>query len=109
MYENGKLSYTYTERIGQATSNIAEWHGAIKALGLALISTDQDVELRMDSRLVVQQLLGAWRVKNEGLKPLAAEGKRLRDALLKRGVRLKIKWVPREKNECADTAAGACR
>lgn len=111
VYEDGAQTPTRTvrTRIGHATNNIAEWRAAIKALEIALepqFIRHGNVELRMDSRMVVEQLNGRWRVKDAKLKPLAAESLPLLNQLRQR-VKLTIKWVPREQNECADIAAGS--
>lgn len=92
--------------IESATNNIAEWRGALAALNYAIGYTIaypmEEIELRMDSQLVVHQLNGRWRVKNEGLKPLAAEGQRLLTALREQGVRPIVRWIPRAQNTEAD-------
>lgn len=91
-----------SERIGHATNNIAEWRGAIAALQYAIDTRAMAVELRMDSRLVVEQVNGRWKVENAGLKPLAEQGKALLAELRRRGVAVNVKWVPREQNTEAD-------
>jgi len=105
---DGHVVCRISKGIGYATNNIAEWRGALAALGFALSHADEDqrVELRMDSRLVVEQLRGRWRVKHPGLKPLASEGARLLGLLSRRGVKLSIQWVPRAENAEADALAG---
>ena len=56
--------------IGRATNNVAEYHGAIAAVEAALERGATEVELRLDSELIVRQLEGRYRVKNQQLKPL---------------------------------------
>ena len=56
--------------IGRATNNVAEYHGAIAAVEAALERGATEVELRLDSELIVRQLEGRYRVKNKQLKPL---------------------------------------
>lgn len=91
------------KRIGPATCNIAEWRGALAALDYALAAAGREtIELRMDSQLVVHQLNGRWGVKNEGLKPLVAEGHRRLSRLRDGGRDVRIRWVPREQNTEAD-------
>ena len=56
--------------IGRATNNVAEYHGAIAAVEAALNRGATDLELRLDSELIVRQLQGRYRVKHKLLKPL---------------------------------------
>lgn len=103
---NDETLATISERIGHATNNIAEWRGAIAALQYALDTRAMNVELCMDSKLVVEQVNGRWKVKNAGLKPLAAQGKGLLSDLRQRGVVINVRWVPREQNTEADELTG---
>ena len=57
-------------QIGPATNNVAEYHGAIPAVEAALERGATDLELRLDSELIVRQLEGRYRVKNQQLRPL---------------------------------------
>lgn len=112
LYEDGVITRRHGVTIGPATNNIAEWKAAILALTMALESqfdAHVDVELRMDSRMVVMQLNGQWRVKDAKLKPLAREAFALQDQLWKRGKRLTVTWVPREQNDIADSTAAMVR
>ena len=56
--------------IGRATNNVAEYHGAIAAVEAALERGATALELRLDSELIVRQLEGRYRVRNQSLKPL---------------------------------------
>ena len=56
--------------IGRATNNVAEYHGAIAAVEAALERGATELELRLDSELIVRQLEGRYRVKNQQLRPL---------------------------------------
>ena len=58
------------EAIGRATNNVAEYRGAIAAAQAALRSGADELELRLDSQLVVRQVEGRYRVRNAALKPL---------------------------------------
>jgi ribonuclease HI len=90
-----------SEGIGWATSNVAEYQGVIAALRHAHELGARRVVVRADSLLVVNQQLGLWKVRNEGLLPLAAETRRLA-----RGFE-RVSWqhVPRERNRRADALA----
>ncbi|MET0997318.1 MAG: bifunctional RNase H/acid phosphatase [Marmoricola sp.] len=88
------------EAIGIATNNVAEYRGLIAGLELAAEHTPgADVEVRMDSKLVVEQMRGAWKVKHPSMKPLAAEAQRLAP------VGTTFTWVPRAENAAADLLA----
>ena len=88
------------EYIGVATNNVAEYSGLIAGLRLARErAPDAAVEARMDSRLVVEQMSGNWKIKHPDMVPLAAEAKRLAPA------GTTYTWVPRERNKHADRLA----
>lgn len=90
----------------EVTCNIAEWRGALAALDY-LLSQQQcaEMELRMDSTLVVNQLDGKWKVRNRKLQPLASKGRAMLQKLRARGATVKVRWVPREQNAEADAYA----
>ena len=86
--------------IGVATNNVAEYSGLIAGLKLAEeFAPDADIEVRMDSKLVVEQMSGRWKIKHPDMKPLAAEASRLAPA------GTTYTWVPRERNAHADRLA----
>lgn len=104
---DGRTIQRISQRIGYATNNVAEYRGALAALQYALDHATEytDVDLRLDSKLVVHQLNRRWRVKSEDLRPLAEIGW-LRLAELKtRGLAVTVRWIPREENTIADEAA----
>ena len=86
--------------IGVATNNVAEYSGLIAGLRLAEeFAPEAKVEARMDSKLVVEQMAGRWKIKHPGLRPLAMEAKRLAPS------GTTYTWVPREQNAHADRLA----
>lgn len=87
--------------IGRATNNVAEYRGAIAAVETALELGAEELELRLDSELIVRQLQGRYRVKNAQLKPLYEQ---LQD-LIGRLDRFRAVHVPRERNRRADALA----
>ncbi len=91
------------EAIGRATNNVAEYRGAIAALEAALRHQASDVELRLDSELIVRQIQGRYKVKNAALKPLHAELKTLSERI----PAFSIRHVPRAQNAEADALANA--
>lgn len=84
--------------LGVATNNVAEWTGLVTGLEAALDLGVDDLSVRLDSELVVKQINGAYRVKNEGLIPLHAKAK----ALLRKFAHVDVKHVPRKQNAVAD-------
>jgi ribonuclease HI len=83
--------------IGRATNNVAEYRGLIAGLEMAReIDPTASLEVRMDSRLVIEQMAGRWKVRHADLKPLALQAARLRPASVT------WTWVPRELNQAAD-------
>ena len=84
--------------IGRATNNVAEYRGLIAGLEMAReLDPAAAVEVRMDSKLVIEQMAGRWRVKHPDMKPLALQAARLRPT------QVIWTWVPRELNKAADT------
>ncbi len=86
--------------IGVATNNVAEYSGLIAGLRLAEeFAPDATVEVRMDSKLVVEQMAGRWKIKHPAMRPLAAEATRLAPP------GTTYTWVPRDRNGHADRLA----
>lgn len=99
----GEVLAERAESIGVATNNVAEYRGLIAGLEAAAEVGATHVELRMDSKLVVEQMSGRWQIKNAALRPLAAHA-----AALVRGFEsVRFGWVPRERNRHADALANA--
>ena len=82
------------------TNNWAEYEAVVIALGRAieLGYLGRDVELRLDSQLVVEQLKGNWKIKEPTLKPQVARARRLLGSF---GT-VKFTYIPREENKDAD-------
>jgi ribonuclease HI len=87
--------------LGTTTNNIAEYTAAIIGLERALAAGARKVNLFADSELLVKQLNGQYKVKNEGLKPLHAKAK----DLIARIGSVAVQYIPREKNKEADALA----
>jgi probable phosphoglycerate mutase len=86
--------------IGRATNNVAEYSGLIAGLEMAReIDAGAAVEVRMDSKLVIEQMAGRWKIKHIDMKPLAMRANQLRPAVVV------WTWVPREQNKRADALA----
>lgn len=99
--ETGQEVHTVSRRIGRATNNEAEYQAAIAGLEAALALGAKDVELRMDSELVVRQLEFRYRVRNARLRPFF---ERIID-LRKRFQTFRVLAVPRDQNRRADQLA----
>ena len=97
----GEIVAEIAKYFGEATNNQAEYAALLEALKKAVELKCSDVELRLDSELVVNQLKGIYKVKHEGLKPLFEEAK----GLLRKFGTCNIKHVVREKNKEADKLA----
>lgn len=86
--------------IGTATNNVAEYSGLVAGLELVAEHTPgAEVEVRLDSQLVVEQMSGRWKIKHPDLRPLAEAARRLapQDTA--------YTWVPRAENSHADRLA----
>jgi ribonuclease HI len=87
-----------SEYLGVQTNNVAEYTAVVRALALAHELGAGEVEMLLDSKLIVEQLHGRWRVKDAKLIPLHAEAK----AHLARFSRWSATHVPRAQNKQAD-------
>lgn len=87
--------------LGRTTNNIAEYSAAIIGLEYALAHGASRVNLLADSELMVKQLNGVYKVKNEGLKPLFLKAK----DLIARIGDVEVKYIPRGMNKEADALA----
>lgn len=74
--DSGRVLAEVGEKIGEATNNVAEYKALLRGIELAAEHGGTELELIGDSKLVVQQVQGAYKVKNAGIKPLHAEVKR---------------------------------
>jgi ribonuclease HI len=93
VYPDGSKSHSEIKDLGQGTNNIAEWSGFIHALQLCHELSITDADIIGDSKLVVMQANGLWRVKDPTLQILHAEAKEMRQ-----GLTLKINHVLRAYN-----------
>jgi ribonuclease H / adenosylcobalamin/alpha-ribazole phosphatase len=99
---SGEVLAEAAESLGVTTNNVAEYRGLIAALTKAAeLAPDADVEARMDSKLVVEQMSGRWRIKHPDMKPLAMEARKLASGFSS----VRFTWIPRERNKHADRLA----
>lgn len=99
--EQGRRIAELTLALGHATNNVAEYRALILGLEEALRRGIDEIEVRMDSLLVVRQMQGRWKIKHPRLRPLALQA----GALLAAFPRRSIDHVPREENVEADRLA----
>jgi probable phosphoglycerate mutase len=99
----GDLVEEFSEAIGTATNNVAEYRGLLAALLWAIAHHASALHVRSDSLLLVQQMLGNYKVKNAGLQPLHAEARRL----LRQIESVTFEHVGRALNAHADRLANA--
>lgn len=98
---DGALIEEFSEAIGTATNNVAEYRGLLAALEWAKAHGYREVHVRSDSLLLVQQMLGHYRVKNAGLLPLHAKARLLVNEI----GRVTFEHVGRAHNAHADRLA----
>jgi ribonuclease HI len=100
-FDSGEVLVEVGVFVGVATNNVAEYRGMIAGLQVAFeISTEAHVHVRMDSKLVVEQMSGNWKIKHPDMAVLASEAR----ALI--GPRpVTFEWIPRAENARADAVA----
>ena len=99
----GAVLLERAEPLGLASNNVAEYAGLLAGLEGALrLDPAPDVEVRMDSKLVVEQMSGRWKIKHEDMKRLAGECQSVVRRILAGGGRVRYTWIPREQNKAAD-------
>jgi probable phosphoglycerate mutase len=98
---SGHVAAEVSEALGIQTNNVAEYRGLIAGLEKALELGAREVEVRMDSELLVNQATGRYRVKHPGLIPLAQRAAELRRSF----DNVTFKHVRRQFNKHADALA----
>lgn len=100
-FDSGSVLAEIALFIGVATNNVAEYRAVLAAIELANeIAPDAKLLVRMDSKLVVEQMSGRWKIKNEGMQDLSTL---MTKAIGSRDVT--FEWIPREQNSKADSLA----
>jgi probable phosphoglycerate mutase len=98
--ETGQVIAQAGVTIGVATNNVAEYSGLIAGLELAAeYAPNASIEVRMDSKLVIEQMAGRWKIKHPDMKPLAMKAQSLAP------FGTEWTWVPRAQNAAADALA----
>jgi probable phosphoglycerate mutase len=97
--QTNEVLFKEGKTLGITTNNVAEYSGLVAALVAAHeIDPNAQIEVRMDSKLVVEQMSGNWKIRHENMKGLVEKA---RNAFAQSQV--KYVWVPREDNLEADT------
>ncbi len=97
----GETLVEAAEYLGVVTNNVAEYRGLLAGLRAAReLDPDATVHVRMDSKLVVEQMSGRWKIKHPDMKPLATEASRVFPP-----GRVTYEWIPRAHNKHADRLA----
>ncbi|WP_409485477.1 bifunctional RNase H/acid phosphatase [Arsenicicoccus dermatophilus] len=100
----GRLLAERAAPLGKESNNVAEYSGLIAGLqAAALVDPGADVEVRMDSKLVVEQMSGRWKIKHEDMRRLALQARELCTARSAAGGSVTFTWIPRADNTAADT------
>jgi ribonuclease HI len=87
--------------VGIASNNVAEYKGMIAGVKKAIaIDPHAELHVRMDSKLVVEQMSGRWKIKHPDMADLAAEARRVLS-----GTPVSFEWIPRAENSRADRLA----
>ena len=99
--ENGEVVAEIANGIGSTTNNVAEYEALIAGLELALSRAFTEIDVFMDSELVVSQVKGEWKIKKDTLRSRAVKAR----SLLERFDSWTLSHVRREKNADADKLA----
>lgn len=98
---SGRILVELADHIGNTTNNVAEYRGLVAGLeAVQRINPEAQVECRLDSKLVVEQMSGRWAIRNAMLRPLAMRAKSMAPP-----GRVSFTWVPRAQNKRADALA----
>lgn len=101
--ETGTVLVELAAPIGTASNNVAEYRGMLAGLAAARrIAADAHVVVAMDSKLVVEQMSGRWKIKHPDMRELAEQGRALVAEITAAGGTVDLTWVPRADNSAAD-------
>nr|WP_228266721.1 bifunctional RNase H/acid phosphatase [Ornithinimicrobium ciconiae] len=102
---DGTLLAERAAPLGTASNNVAEYTGLIEGLRAVLdlgLAEGATVTVRMDSKLVVEQMSGRWKIKHEDMRRLALQARDLVRQIQAAGGRVSYTWIPRAENSAAD-------
>ncbi len=99
----GALLAERAEPLGTASNNVAEYRGLIAGLRAAqAIDPGAVIDVAMDSKLVVEQMSGRWKIKHEDMRRLALEAREVVGEIVRAGGAVTYRWIPRAENKAAD-------
>ena len=99
--DTGEILVEISRFIGHATNNVAEYHALLAGVRAALeLDPDAQILVRMDSKLVIEQMSGGWKIKHPDMRELASQIHHLLQ-----GRPVQWQWIPREQNGRADALA----
>lgn len=99
--ENGKILAELYATIGIASNNVAEYSGLIAGLEHAhSLDSEATIDVKMDSKLVVEQMSGRWQIKHPDMRELAKKAREIHPMSL-----INFSWIPRDQNSHADRLA----
>ena len=102
--DTGRVLAERAASVGRATNNVAEYGGLVAGLQAAVdVDPTAEVEVRMDSKLVVEQMSGRWKVKHPDMQQLALQAQKI----ARRLESVRYTWVPRAQNGAADALANS--
>ena len=99
--ESGEVIGELAKSIGHGTNNVAEYTALIEGLSMAIEKQVKDIDVFLDSELVVHQMKGEWKIKHANLRSLAIKAQ----GLMRRFDSISISHVRREQNAEADALA----
>ena len=96
------------ESVGIASNNVAEYSGLVAGLKAAFdIDPAAEVTVRLDSKLLVEQMSGRWKIKQQDMRRLALQARDIAASLSAAGGSVTYTWVPRAENSAADALANS--
>ncbi|MBW8171476.1 bifunctional RNase H/acid phosphatase [Ornithinimicrobium sp. Arc0846-15] len=101
----GELLAERAAPLGKESNNVAEYSGLIAGLQAVVdlgLAEKANVAVRMDSKLVIEQMAGRWKIKHEAMRRLALEARDLVHDIQRQGGSISWQWIPRGENEAAD-------
>jgi len=105
---SGEVIAERAESVGIASNNVAEYAGLLAGLSAArTIDPGAEVTVRLDSKLLVEQMTGRWKIKAHDLRRLALEARDVAAELSAAGGSVTYTWIPRAENSAADALANS--
>jgi ribonuclease H / adenosylcobalamin/alpha-ribazole phosphatase len=105
---SGEVIAERAESVGIASNNVAEYSGLVAGLTAArTIDPAAEVTVRLDSKLLVEQMSGRWKIRHEDMRRLALEAREVAADLSAAGGSVTYTWIPRSENSAADALANS--